>query len=187
MVARDQPSIDRKTFVVLGMHRSATSLVAKSLAHEIHMGKDLLPPNGDNPTGFWENIRFIALNERILEAAGGSWWEPPSESSIVAQGKRFSDEIEALLSDESKGKSLWGWKDPRTTLTVRLYLPHLMHPHFICCFRDPNEIAQSQLRVSQLFPGRPQRLTLSQWTSLAREYNRRLLAFLSDRFVQSKS
>ena len=43
-----------KTFVVLGMHRSATSLVAKGLDNVIYLGdqSDMLDPQKDNTEGF---------------------------------------------------------------------------------------------------------------------------------------
>ena len=51
-----------KTIVVLGMHRSATSLIAKGLDAVCHMGDDMLEPAKDNPEGFYENKRFLDLN-----------------------------------------------------------------------------------------------------------------------------
>lgn len=54
-----------KTIIVLGMHRSATSLVAKGLANEIDIGVKMISIP-DNPQGHWENTNFINLNEAIL-------------------------------------------------------------------------------------------------------------------------
>ena len=31
----------------------------------------LMPPQADNPDGFWEHLGFVALNDELLEALGG--------------------------------------------------------------------------------------------------------------------
>lgn len=160
-----------KTIVVLGMGRSATSLVAKALSHEIFMGDKLLPPAPDNPHGFFENTRFVELNDAILAAAGGSWSDPPPEKDILGQSHRFNDRIRELIREEQR-EPLWGWKDPRTALTIRLYVPHLTNPHFVCCFRDPHDVALSLRRRNGF--------SIEKGIALARNYNRRIIEFLSD-------
>src|SRR5438132_1462972 len=107
-----------KTFVVLGMHRSATSLVAKGLTSIVHMGDEMLGSGQFNPEGHFENMHFLTMNERILTAAGGDWKHPPPEEAILGLKKRFAEEIDRLVQQESRGRALWGWKDPRTTLTI---------------------------------------------------------------------
>ena len=67
----NQPTV----VLVLGMHRSGTSLVIRllnllgvSLGSEEH----LLPPvDGDNPTGFWEHREVAMINDTILDHLGG--------------------------------------------------------------------------------------------------------------------
>ena len=56
-----------KTFVILGCHRSASSLVAKAL-HEagVHMGDELLSGLADNPEGHFEDMDFLKKNVEIL-------------------------------------------------------------------------------------------------------------------------
>lgn len=160
-----------KTFVILGMHRSATSLVAKGMSSVFHIGETILPADSGNPEGYWENTRFIELNDKILAAAGGSWDRPPSRESILEQSPVFAKDIAELVRQESGGRDLWGWKDPRTTLTVELYLPYLTNPHFVSCFRDPREVAMSLQRRDKF--------TLEFGLHLANEYNDRLLKFLA--------
>jgi hypothetical protein len=40
-------------------------------------------------------------------------------------------------------RDIWGWKDPRTSLTIKLYMPYLDNPYFIVCYRKNIEIAKS--------------------------------------------
>lgn len=159
-----------KTFVILGMHKSATSLAAGAL-HKfgVNMGKELMGGDRWNEIGYFEDMEFFRLNEEILKEAGGSWYNPPSEKAISALKKKFAPKIKKLVKDKS---GLWGWKDPRTTLTIKLYLPYLKNPHFICCFREPKEVAKSLNKV--------QGISVKHALKLAKIYNRRLLNFLNE-------
>ncbi len=162
-----------KTFVVLGMHRSATSLVAKGLVKAgVHMGDELLGEHPSNPWGHYEDADFIRMNDQLLSAAGGTWDRPPIEENIAALenvwGARIKDFVEGKLREP-----FWGWKDPRTVLTIRLYLPYLVNPHFVACFRNPQDVAKSLAK-------RDREMTRKMALVLARIYNDRLLRFLSD-------
>jgi len=134
-----------KTIVVLGMHRSGTSMIGGVLSRlGVDMGKELVGESWSNPLGHFEDRDFLELNNRILEAASGSWNVPPTEDAIRDQGGSFTEEIKDLIGRKSSG--LWGWKDPRTSLTIQSYLPHLKNPYFIVCHRDSHAIAESLRR-----------------------------------------
>ena len=157
-----------KTFIVLGMHRSATSLTAAGLAYaKIDMGSGYRPIN-DQPNGNWEDLDFYALNVKILKKAGGSWHEPPTREKILAVN--IDKEIKTLVESKNKKNILWGWKDPRTALTIELYLHHLINPHYICNFRDPKEVAKS-LQNRNGF-------SIEKGINLAHLYNKRIINFL---------
>jgi hypothetical protein len=163
-----------KTIVVLGMHRSATSLVAGGLHHfGVPIGDQLVPADSSNPKGHWEDTDFRRLNDEILKSAGGSWSNPPLEISIMAQQKVFEPKIKALI--KRKQKEIWGWKDPRTTLTIKLFSPHLPNPHFVCCFRDPIEVAKSLQKRN--------RFSIEKGLELAETYNNRLINFLREQYI----
>jgi len=150
------------------MHRSGTSMVAGVLnILGIDMGKELLGKNWSNPWGHFENIKFLELNERILRKAGGSWNYPPKENQILAQVGMFSKEIKNLIqSNESK---FWGWKDPRTSLTIELFLPYLENPYFLVCHRDASAIARSLKRRNNM--------KLEKGLKLTQIYNQRIERF----------
>jgi len=137
--------IQSKTVIILGMHRSGTSMVAGVLARlGVDMGQELLEKSWSNPLGHFEDKDFVKLNKRILDAAGGSWNNPPSESAIQGQDPSFAEEIKNLI--RAKKSNIWGWKDPRTCLTIELYLPYLTNPCFIVCHRNYHAIAESLRR-----------------------------------------
>lgn len=166
-----------KCFIILGCHRSATSLAAKGL-HDVgvHMGEDLLGKSPSNPYGHYENRRFVDLNDTILQKAGGSWDRPPAHEKILKAGNDLSSRISQAVSMESTGHQLWGFKDPRTTLTIECYWPQLENPHLIVCFRNPVQVAVS-LQKRDGF-------NLAKGMGLATEYNKRLLDFLQRHYLK---
>lgn len=158
-----------KTMVVLGMHRSATSLVAKGL-HEagVNMGDNLLMHGRGNPEGHYEDGDFIALNDAMLTASDGSWRCVPRMLT-----DRYDTLVEQLVTKKDEG--LWGWKDPRTTLTIEKYYDHLEDPILVCCFRKPEKVGQSLKARGDM--------KAKQGEELARQYNRKLIEFLQSKFT----
>lgn len=138
-----------KTIIVLGMHRSGTSMIAGVLnILGVNMGKELMGKHPSNPLGHFEDLDFYKLNLRILGKAGGNWSNPPTREAILMQKKEFDLEIKSLV--EKKNKGIWGWKDPRNSLTIELYLSYLKNPYFIVCYRTPEEVAKSLKRRDNL-------------------------------------
>ena len=137
-------STREKTVVVIGMHRSGSSLTSGILeALGVDMGERLMAESQANPVGYFEDKTFLRLNRKILHAAGGTWYDPPSPEAIRAQAEAFRPEVEALVQDKPPR---WGWKDPRTSLTLDVYLEHLTHPHLVVTHRDPEAIAASLVK-----------------------------------------
>jgi hypothetical protein len=113
----------------------------------IHIGDKLLGTHPSQKKGHWEDIDFYELNMAILKAAGGNWQSPPTESRILSVEPRFRKRVGGLLQRKQQRKK-FGWKDPRTCLTLPLYLPHLTSPRFILVYRETDSIVGSLLRRS---------------------------------------
>ena len=163
-----------KTIVVLGMHRSGTSMIAGILSHlGVNMGNDLIGERPFNPRGHFENKEFLAMNVDILLVNGGSWAKPPSREAILASGKHFDSRIEDVIN-RSKS-SLWGWKEPRTSLTIDLYYPYLENPYFIVCYRKAEDIARSIAERAETMTQEDVPFEFSR--DLTRAYNDRIKVF----------
>jgi len=167
-------NVSIRTYIVVGMHRSATSFLARCLhLNGVDMGKRLLPPSGENPQGYYENIDFLKLNKLILKKAGGIWYNPPSETDILRIGESLYGHIVATISKNKQ--SHWGWKDPRTCLTLPLYLPILESIdgndiYIIAIFRKPHRVAQSLNKYHKL--------SINNALNLIKEYNSRILKYI---------
>src|SRR5260370_30538384 len=102
--------------VVAGMHRSGTSMVAALLYHAgLYLGarKELMPPGPDNEDGYWENVRFVELNEELLRAAGGGWDEPPKEFDLHKPEIQAGRVKAEALRREVDPRHPAGWKGTR--------------------------------------------------------------------------
>lgn len=117
--------------LVVGMHRSGTSLVSRILDDcGVMMGKDLQEDH--------ESLFFISLNEWIYENAGASWERPIALSELTnlpPAMEAIEDYVRKRLSSRSSraysGRALkkgvfdmdvmWGWKDPRNGPTLPLW------------------------------------------------------------------
>src|SRR5919108_108379 len=114
---------DTQTAVcITGAHRSGTSMLTR-LLHTcgLYLGpKDaLMPPQADNPDGFWEHLDFVALNDELLNELGGAWDLPPKADESFKQHRLEPLRVKAgLLIDRFNSHGVWGWKDPRNSLTL---------------------------------------------------------------------
>jgi len=133
---------NEKEVIVLGMHRSGTSLMAHILSKlGVNMGRTLIKKNYTNPLGFYEDIDFVNLNKYIIRKLDKDWKNPPDNSELLKKRKMFDKRIKKIV--EKKRGKLWGWKDPRTTITIELFLPYLNNPYFIVCYRKKEKVANS--------------------------------------------
>jgi hypothetical protein len=148
------PAPPRRVVVVLGMHRSGTSLAARAVqALGASLGGPLMPGNASNPDGHFEHLDIVAAHEAGLAGMGVAWdacWSalpaPPSLSQRRAAALR--DRLAAVLARElAQTSGLFAFKDPRT---LRL-LPHWIDllqrlslaPVWLLCLRDPRAVAAS--------------------------------------------
>ena len=133
---------------VCGMHRSGTSMVARLLnLMGLYFGPEGsgLPPNRENPKGFWERGDVVALNDQLLAATESVWfdvhafltreasWRPPQ---VIADALR----TKVLDIDASRP---WFVKDPRLCLTLPYWLEHCERPLVVVCSRAPHAVVAS--------------------------------------------
>ncbi len=139
------------TYVIMGMHRSGSSLVANVL-HEngIPMGDEsnFVPkPNNENERGFYENFDFRRINDRILENALYRVKDWKTVVPHLTIDTILRDDITPLLAQYRELDS-WGFKCPRTTLTWRIWQKFLNRNNtkVIYVYRNPLAVANSLLK-----------------------------------------
>ena len=138
----------RVVICLVGMHRSGTSMVARLLQRcGVYLGKeeDLGAPAPDNPRGFAENRYFVEINDAILARLRGGWDAPPEFVPGWQDLPEFEDlrqQALALIATMA-GQPVWGWKDPRTTLTLPFWQALVPHLRVLVCVRHPLTVALS--------------------------------------------
>lgn len=133
---------------------------------------DMLPSSEDNPEGYWENSRFLEINERVLGALDGAWDVAPRFPNgwELIDGIRSAQQDAQALIGEFNAHEPWGWKDPRNSLTLPFWLSVLPDVRLVICVRHPVDVSASlaQRHLSS------SRFGLSLWET----YNARILSDL---------
>lgn len=144
---------------IAGMHRSGTSMITRLLnLCGLYLGEesDLAMPGGDNPEGFWENRRFVGINDGLLDSLRGAWDVPP----VLEPGWEGTPAVEPFRVQAAgeiarmAPRTPWGWKDPRNSLTLPFWRGLIPGMKLVICLRSPNEVAGSLARrgyASRLF------------------------------------
>jgi len=166
-------------YVVLGMHRSGTSLVS-SMLHAAgipmcrHTRCNRRTPS--QPQGHWEDNAFLALNRRILYSAKGNWKRPPDRNALQSAADKLYPDMVKLVALRSQGVPVWGWKEPRTTLLAHLWHQVLVEaghdPRYAICTRPQAEIVRSLIRRNK---GGARR-----WRRLCNAYMLAIFQFICD-------
>lgn len=134
--------------LVLGMHRSGTSVVGailELLGVKWGQSEDGLPADEDNPRGYWERQDIVELNDFLL-AVSHARWDKVSHFSIAQldseNRKTFCQKAKIILENFQHEEACF-IKDPRLCLTLTEWLPLLSKPVGLLVYRDPLQVAQS--------------------------------------------
>ncbi len=148
----NQTTANSRVLLVLGMHRSGTSLLASVLKdHGVPMGRELLGPSKGNPHGHYEDRAILEFHERILARVRAETGRVFDNGSMVADPEAIEllpEEVEegARLVEERRKPGLWGWKDPRTCLFLNFWREQVGGFRSIIIYRHPLEVYFSFLR-----------------------------------------
>ncbi|MGV3719995.1 MAG: sulfotransferase [Actinomycetota bacterium] len=138
--------------IVIGMHGSGTSVVSHILAElGVYMGANL--------DSHAEAGEFFQLNEELLYRSGAGWSRPEpfladlSSASTTTSGvlrllgatygSLRTRYLAEMIRRPQSTRSVWGWKDPRTSLTLPLWLRLFPHARILHVRRDPATAAAS--------------------------------------------
>ena len=133
------------------MHRSGTSLLAGLLARSgVYIGRRLGRNN--------EALFFRRLNRWLLAQGGGSWARPLGFADVLGDPPARSLATDYLRTSLSfprnagfwgrralggSGQTPWGWKDPRNTFTLPLWLELFPDARVINVERHGVDVAES--------------------------------------------
>lgn len=145
----------RKVIVLLGMHRSGTSLAMSMLASlGVVCGKDLIPAARSNEAGFWEHAGIVTQHERLLSRMGRVWHGPkgthpfPQDWLDSDEAREAELQLTAIVEQELRATDrVWGFKDPRTArllpLWNRIFRQLEVTPTYVLSIRHPAAVTRS--------------------------------------------
>lgn len=178
---------------VLSTGRAGTSVLTRTmnlLGIDLGPEADLAGPHPVNERGFWEQLPIMRLNDDILAALGGGFFDPPAAPEgwhRTPAMAPFAARVEQLVEDTFGGEGRWGFKDPRTVLTLPLWADVVGPMDYIICVRRAEEVVESLRRT-----GAPDGRRVEWWmdlNALALErtiHQRRLIVFHEDWFTDHR-
>lgn len=159
--------------IIAGMHRSGTSLTASILQQAgVFIGEQLLKANTGNRKGHFEDEAFLSLHKDILVSCGISYdgWTARGQVDVPQQ---FWERAQELCDRRLAAHTIWGWKEPRTTLFLDFWQQQLPQAKFVLPYRSPWEVVDSLFtRGDPVFEHNP-KFAAEVWTA----YNQIILAF----------
>jgi len=170
--------------LIAGMHRSGTSLLAMCLQQlGLDLGSQLLQADYQNPDGYLEDADIVKLQRSLLqnacktETGWPDWgWDGGDIGAIPSKSRsdhEWISQAKSYLHQRRRNDRYWGWKDPRNTLLLGLWLSLDSGLRVIGIFRHPWEIIDALQRVQPpIFLANPG-WALKIWT----QYNQALLRF----------
>lgn len=147
--------MSKKLIVILGMHRSGTSVVTRGLQTlGVELGDRLMPSvAGINDKGFWEDTDIVALNEEILHLLGSTW------HSLVPLGLGATDGLQksgyvqratTMLRAKISSVSAFGLKDPRICKLLpfwkRVFTQCDVDVSYVLAIRNPVSVRNSLVK-----------------------------------------
>jgi len=135
--------MDNNVLVVVGMHRSGTSLLTQWLYKcGLNVGNDLVGPSTGNEDGHFEDTDFFELHRQTLREQ-----ELPDNGfihhSLDKLTNRQKYKLELLIDKKNSLQHQWGWKDPRTCLFLPFYRQLIPHAKYIVIWRSYNVVVSS--------------------------------------------
>ena len=147
----------RPGVIVLGMHRSGTSIIGGLMNKMgLNTGGPLIRPWKDNEKGFFERIDVVVQNDAIMKkqfvdyAQGTFRYDALKGLKDVldnfdkSTGSFFAEGRQGLKFLNSPSNYPWMLKDPRLCITLRTWIPLLNFvPAVLFTYRHPMDVSMS--------------------------------------------
>lgn len=151
----------KKLVVVLGMHRSGTSAVARGLLPlKVSLGNRLMGAvEGINEKGFWEDVDITEFNDEILAALGSEWHSlaPLVSDDLVLLRKRgYLLRGVELLRQKIGNEPVYGFKDPRVARLLPFWAEVFagcdVDVSYVIAIRNPMSVVRSLVKRDRFDP-----------------------------------
>ena len=137
----------QKVLVIVGMHRSGTSLITNWLEKcGLQVGERLEVATESNIDGHFEDMEFRTLHEEVLISKN-----LPSSGLVESIDNAHlsvyqQEKLKCIIHVKNKLYPQWGWKDPRTCLFLDTYRQLLPGSKYLVIVRDYQSVISSLLK-----------------------------------------
>lgn len=158
----------RIAILVLGMHRSGTSALARLIGYlGAALPADAIEAHSDNARGYWESAAIVKADDQLLRVARSSWFDPRpldlsrlEPSALRSRKDRIWEAVTAAFGDAR----LIAIKDPRqcrfVPTIVETLAEHGVASRAVLMLRNPQAVARSIARRDGTTPAFAQLLCL---------------------------
>lgn len=134
-----------RVLIIVGMHRSMTSLAAQWLnACGLHVGDDLYGAGIGNVKGHFEDKDFITLHDYVLTKNNTHWRD--YTATDIDFDEYSIQKSQALIRFKNDLHNQWGWKDPRICLFLDHWHQLLPDARYLVVYRPFAEVVDSFMR-----------------------------------------
>ncbi len=152
--------IQRTCLLVLGMHRSGTSALARALnLLGASLPQSVMGADEGNEAGHWEPARLVAYHEQFLGELGSSWydWRPLDLTRMpLPRRDQAKADIQQIIETEYSDAPLFVVKDPRICRFATFFIKAVEELGIrvvpVIVFRNPLEVSASLRRRSRFWP-----------------------------------
>lgn len=150
---------NNRLIVVLGMHRSGTSVITRSLQiMGVGLGDRLMPPvEGNNAKGFWEDVDLNALNIEMLNTVDSDWFYVQAIKSIdieILHKQGYFLRAVELLREKVSSSAIFAFKDPRVAKLLPFWKDAFTHCNldvdYVLAVRNPLSVVKSLMKRDAL-------------------------------------
>lgn len=135
-------------YVVLGMHKSGTTLVSQILHHSGINMMDSVDPSLDYDRGNkWERDSTKAINHELL-GSEGEFSLAAVRPKALSVAPELRARMEELVRANGRRYGDWGFKDPRTCLVYDVWASVLPEHRLVVVYRSPQEAWEHYRRTS---------------------------------------
>jgi len=145
-------TIGKRIVVVLGMHRSGTSVITRGLqVLGVDLGDKLMGGiPGNNEKGFWEDAEINDFNNSLLLKLGSGWDRLNALDEVALLGAEFAQKRNQalnLLRGKLSSDSIFAFKNPRTAILLPFWQVIFndldLSVSYLVAVRNPMEVAES--------------------------------------------
>jgi glycosyltransferase involved in cell wall biosynthesis len=140
----------KQSIIILGMHRSGTSLISGLISIlGAYPGDNLMKPTEDNPKGYYENNSVYLLNKRILDENNTNWDNYSFSCEDIKPDKfiGYIGNAKKVIQEQLKYAKTIVIKDPRICILFPIWEKALKELNIkikiVLVYRSPLEVAHS--------------------------------------------